>query len=100
TILSAEINGKINHQEGSGAPSSVNCTLGKDLYTDTATGNMYGCTGTGTPGTWTLIGNGVASVFGQTGAVQLFNPNPKTATYQALAADFNSCKVINVASGT
>ena len=59
--------------------------------------NVVGA-GTGVPcGTG---GGGVTSIFGQTGAVQLFNPNPQTATYQALAADFNSCKVVNVASGT
>jgi len=59
--------------------------------------NVVGA-GTGVPcGTGA---GGVTSIFGQTGAVQLFNPNPQTSTYQALAADFNSCKVINVASGT
>lgn len=43
---------------------------------------------------------GVTSVQGQTGTVTLFNKNAQTSTYQVLAADFNLCKTITVASGT
>ncbi len=55
TVAAAEINGKINHQEASGLPTSVNCTQAKDLYTDTATGSLYVCTTSGTPGTWARV---------------------------------------------
>lgn len=56
TTAAGEINNKANWQTGSGAPSGLNCTVGKDVYTDTATGNLYKCTTTGTPGSWTLVG--------------------------------------------
>jgi len=42
----------------------------------------------------------VTSVNTSTGAVVLFNANAQTSTYQAVAADFSSCKTIPVASGT
>jgi len=58
STAAAEINGKINHQEGSGPPTSVNGTLGKDTYTDTATGDVYGVITTGTPATWRRISSG------------------------------------------
>jgi len=56
-VAAAEINGKINHREGSGAPSS-NCTVGKDVYTDTAAGSVYWCSATNT---WTKLQAGMTA---------------------------------------
>jgi hypothetical protein len=55
SVLAGELNGKLNHQYASGAPSSKNCTQGRDVYTDTATNILYVCSVTGTPGTWVTI---------------------------------------------
>lgn len=52
STAAAEINSKPAYQTGTGAPSALNCAIGKDFYTDVATGYLYDCTVTGTPGTW------------------------------------------------
>ena len=54
TVAAAEINSKPAIQYGSGAPSSLNCTSGKDFYVDTSAHALYQCSVTGTPGTWIL----------------------------------------------
>jgi hypothetical protein len=73
SVAAAEINGKVNHQQAAGAPgTSYNCTLGKDLYTNTSNGDLYKCTVTGTPGTWALItGGGGGTPGGSTGQMQV-----------------------------
>jgi hypothetical protein len=50
-----EMNGKPNFQTVSGAPTSLNCTAGKDLAFDTSGVQWYVCTVTGTPGTWVKV---------------------------------------------
>ena len=49
--LAQTINGKPNMSSGSGAPTA-NCTAFLDLYTDTATNNIYGCPQTNTWALW------------------------------------------------
>ena len=65
TTAAAEINGKVNYQSGSGAPS-VNCTAGKDLYFDLTNFQSYWCKATNT---WAAFAGVVTSVFGRTAAV-------------------------------
>src|ERR1035441_10574806 len=55
SVLCGETKGKLNHQEGAGAPGSrYKCTQGKDQYTDTTNNDVYDCSVTGDPGTWVL----------------------------------------------
>lgn len=54
----------------------------------------------GTAGAACGTATGVTSIQGQTGVTTLFNKNAQTSTYQILAADFNLCKTLTVASGT
>lgn len=51
TALNTQFNGLLAFQAGAGVPS-FNCTVGKDVATNTSTGAMYWCTATNT---WTLI---------------------------------------------
>ncbi len=51
TTAAAEINSKPAIQSGTSAPSG-NCTAGKDLYVNTATSALYGCTATNN---WSLL---------------------------------------------
>ncbi len=51
--LDAILNAKLAFTTGSGAPGG-SCTYGKDVYTDTVTGNMSWCTATNV---WTLMIN-------------------------------------------
>lgn len=60
TVAAAEINAKMAHQEGSGAPSG-NCVMGKVLYMDTSNGDLYRCSATNT---WALAAGGGCSVSG------------------------------------
>jgi hypothetical protein len=53
-----EIDYKLGYQCGAGAPSGLQCTQGKDLYTNTSNNDQYKCTVTGNPGTWALVASG------------------------------------------
>ncbi len=77
----------LTFQRASGAPSSKSCTVGKDVYTNTATGDMYVCTTTGTPGSWVqlalLSSNITGTATNVSGTPAL--PNGTSATTQSAA---------------
>lgn len=84
SVLNGEINGKVNHQEGAGAPSGVNCTVGKDTYTDTTAHDIYICITTGTPGTWARVARAdVAQTF--TGVQTMTSPAITTPAITGVA---------------
>lgn len=65
STMAAEINAKMAHQEGAGAPSG-NCVAGKVRYLNNSNGDDYACTATNT---WALKGAaGPAGPTGPTGA--------------------------------
>jgi len=65
------MNSKVAQQTGFGAPSGLNCTAGKDLYTNLSNGALYDCITTGTPGTWQAV---VASSGANTALSNLVSP--------------------------
>jgi hypothetical protein len=75
SILCGAMNGKLNFRTGSGAPTAVAGTQGKDVYIDLVTNDMYQCTATGSPATWAKLGLAVAG----TGLVMVNSGTPGVA---------------------
>ena len=71
--LAQTINGKPNMSSGSGVPTA-NCTAFLDLYTDTATNNIYGCPQTNTWALW-AYGTTFTNSEHAIGGCQLFPDN-------------------------
>ena len=75
----------LTFQTGAGAPSAKDCTIGKDVYTDTTSKQMYICTTTGTPGAWTKLANTKTDVsLGNVDNTSDANKPVSTATQTAL----------------
>jgi hypothetical protein len=83
------------HRSGTGSPNGRdNCaTIGETFFqTDaTAGSNSWGCTGTGTPGTWTLQGGGASSGF---------SCRDTTATYNATGTGVANTSRCLIPAGT
>jgi len=84
------------HRSGTGSPNARdNCaTVGESYFqTDAAAGsNIFGCTATGTPGTWTVQGGSAATYF---------SPGVNTAVIVATAptANHTYCSAIPIPAG-
>jgi hypothetical protein len=96
TNLCNAMNGKLSFQTGSGAPTAIAGTQGKDVYTDTVTGDMYWCIVTGNPATWLKIsGSGTGGLPDPGGNGVVVRTASNTTTHRSIVAGSSHISVTN-----